>query len=58
MSNKLETMKVQVAIKKVEAAKAELEMKILERLEDIERMKEHIDIQDEKLKELKQELGE
>ena len=43
---------------KVAAAKAELEYKIEERLEDIERMKEHIRLQEIRQTEIQDELDE
>ena len=41
----LEKKKLQLQLKKADTAIAELEYKIEERLEDIERMKNHIELQ-------------
>ena len=57
MSN-LKKKKLELDIMKVAAAKAELEYKIEERLEDIQRMKDHILLQETREKELKEELNE
>ena len=57
MSN-LKKKKLELDLMKVAAAKAELEYKIEERLEDIERMKEHIKLQEIRQKELQGELDE
>lgn len=51
--SQLEKMKKDMELKKIDAAIAELEYKIQERLEDIDRMKEHINLQLKR----KQELG-
>lgn len=48
----LEKKKLQVELMRVSASRAELELKIEERLEEIKRIKEHIKIQDEKISEL------
>ena len=57
-----EIMRLTMQVKKADAAKAELDFKIAEKYEDIERMKEHSKLQDgiieessKKLKELKGE---
>jgi len=42
----------------VSAAKAELELRIEERLDEIERLKEHVKIQVEKEKELELKINE
>lgn len=42
---------------KVEAAKGEMELKILERQEDISRIEESIKIQEKRIKEIEKELG-
>jgi hypothetical protein len=52
----LEKRKKEVELQKVKAARMELELKIDERLDEIERIKEHIKIQIEKEQSLEQEL--
>lgn len=53
---KLKMMKAEVELGRLEQAKREMEFKILERLEDIERIKENIEIQVKAIEEKKQEL--
>lgn len=55
MSN-LERKKIELELMKLEAARAELEYKVLEREEDIKRIHEHIAIQNEKIKETQAKL--
>jgi SMC interacting uncharacterized protein involved in chromosome segregation len=57
MSN-LKKKKLELDLMKVAAAKAELEYKIEERLEDIQRMKDHIKLQEDREIELIKELEE
>lgn len=45
-------------LKRVETARMELELKIEESLENIERLKNHIKVQDAKIAELEEELAE
>jgi hypothetical protein len=52
----LEVKKMQVELMRVAAARAEMEFKIMERLEDIERLKEQIKLQEAKEQELKQKI--
>lgn len=52
----LEYKRKELELVKVQAAKAELEFRILERLDEIERIKQHIDAQVKREKELKDEL--
>jgi hypothetical protein len=54
----LEIKKMQVELLRVKAAKAELELKIEERLEEIERIKEHIKISAARELELDSKLKE
>jgi hypothetical protein len=54
----LEKKKKELELAKVKCGKQEMEFKILERLEDIERLKENINIQDKRILELEKELGE
>lgn len=54
----LEKQKTKLNIKKAETAKLELEYKILERMEDIQRMREHIQLQDQRIDELTKSLKE
>lgn len=56
MQNKLEIKKLQVELMRVSAAKAELELRIEEKLDEIERIKEHIKISEAREKELIQKL--
>ena len=53
----LDKARKQLELKKVETALAEMEFKKLERLADIERIEENIEIQRNKVNELKEELG-
>ena len=48
----LELKKLRVELLNVQAAKASLELRVEERLEEIERIKEHIEISKNKEKEL------
>lgn len=48
----LEQKKKEMTLKKIDAAIAELEFKILERMEDIKRIEEHIELQKQRKKEL------
>lgn len=50
--NKLEEAKKKLEINKVRCAKEEMEVRILEREAEIERLKMNIEVQNEKLKEL------
>lgn len=52
----LEKKKTQVELMRVQASKAELELRVEERLEEIERIKEHIKISEAKEIELKEKL--
>lgn len=52
----LDVKRKELELIKVGAAKAELEFKILERMEDIERIKVHIDVQIKKEEDLKAEI--
>jgi hypothetical protein len=54
----LEIKKKKLELAKVMCAKQELELKILEREEEILRLMDNIKVQDKKIEELKQELGE
>ena len=56
--NDLELKRMEVELIRVQAARAELEFKIVEREHDIMRIKEHIKIQLDKEEELKQKLKE
>lgn len=56
MQNNLEIKKMQVELLRVSAAKAELELRIDERLEEINRIKESIKISEAKEVELKDKL--
>lgn len=48
----LEKKKKEMELKRIEAAIAELEYKILERMEDIKRIEAHIELQKERKQEL------
>ena len=54
----IEKKKLQVEMMKVQAAKADMEYKILERMEDIERIKENIKVQENREQELRELLKE
>ena len=56
MLSEFEMKKLKLEIIRVSAAKSELEFKIDERLEDIKRIKENIEVQEKRLKELEQKL--
>jgi hypothetical protein len=56
MASNLELKKLHVELLRVSAAKAELELRIDERLEEIERIKDHIKISEAKETELKEKL--
>lgn len=58
MSSKIEIKKIEVEILRVQAATSEMELKIEERLEEIDRIKSHIVVQQTKLVELNQKLQE
>ena len=47
----------ELELKRVELAKEELEFKIAEREEDILRLLEHVRIQEEKIKQLREDLA-
>jgi septal ring factor EnvC (AmiA/AmiB activator) len=53
----LERKKLELQLKKVDTAIAELEYKIAERQVDIERMEEHIALQKKQEQEIKNQLG-
>lgn len=52
----LELKKKQAELMRVKAARMELEVKIEERLEEIERLKQHVEIQIKKEQEIEQDL--
>ncbi len=52
----IEKKKKQVELMKVQAARAEFELKIAQRLEEIERLKENINLQDERISELQEQI--
>lgn len=56
MASPLDIKKVEVELLKVQAARNELECKILEREEDISRIRDHINTQLKKEKELEDKL--
>jgi hypothetical protein len=53
----LDLKKAKVELLRVSAAKAELELRIDERLEEIERIKEHIKVQENKEEELRNKIS-
>lgn len=55
--NGLELKKKQLELARVQIARQELEFKIEERLDEIERLKTHIEIQNKREQELKIEIG-
>ena len=54
----LERAKKELEIKKVQVAKDEMEFKILERMEDIKRLKENMENQSNRIEQLNKELEE
>lgn len=56
MQNSLDLKKLKVELLRVSASKAELELRIEERLDEIERIKEHIKISEAKELELKEKI--
>jgi len=54
--NELERKKIELEIKKVDCGKDELEFRVLERLAEIERLRDNIAVSEQKIKELKQLL--
>ena len=54
----LELKKMQVELLRVSASKAELELRVHERMDEIERLKEHIAISETKEAELAAKLAE
>lgn len=54
--NEIDKARKRLELSKVKTAKQEMEFKILMRLEDIERIKSDINIQDARIQELEQEL--
>jgi hypothetical protein len=54
--NELEAKKKAVELMRVEAAKGEMELQIIERLHEIERLKKNIEIQDKRINEIKTTL--
>ena len=54
----LDIKKLRVEIIQVQASKAGLELRIEERLDEIERLKEHIALSDAKVLELQQKIHE
>lgn len=57
MLSALEKKRIEVEIMKVDAAKANLELTLLEREDEMTRIKNHIRIQEERLTELKDKLA-
>jgi len=54
----LELKRKQVELLRVSASKAELELRVHERMEEVERLKEHIRISEAKEQELAKEIEE
>jgi glutathionylspermidine synthase len=54
--SKLEKAKIELELIKVSAAKAEMEFKVLEREIEIERLMENLEIQENKIQELRKSL--
>jgi hypothetical protein len=52
----LEQRKKELELERVKLAKKELEFKIEERLEEIDRLKSHIEIQNQTIKKIEQEI--
>lgn len=51
--NELDKKRKEVELLRVEAAKAEMELQIEEKLSEIDRIKKNISVQNEKIKEIK-----
>jgi hypothetical protein len=58
MAESLEVKRLKTQLKHVDAAKSEQELRIQERLEEIERLKEAIRVQDAKMAELEAKIAE
>jgi len=56
MASKLEIKRIEFAVTKAKTAMEELELKILEKLEEIERIKHHIELQKEVIINKEEEL--
>ena len=56
MSKELEIAKLKLAIKKADTAKDELDVKILEAMDNIQRMEDHKNLQDERMAECRDQL--
>lgn len=56
MATLLDVKRKEVELKKVEASRFELEIKIMEREEEIQRVKDHLKIQDQKIDDIKKEI--
>lgn len=56
--SKIEIMRMEVEVMRVKAAACEMELKIEERLEEIERLRGHIVIQNARIVELAQKIKE
>jgi peptidoglycan hydrolase CwlO-like protein len=54
--NGLELKKKELELERVKLAKKEMEFKIEERLEEIDRLKSHIEIQNQTIKKIEQEI--
>ena len=54
----LELKKLQVQLKQVDAAKEEMEQRVMERMEDIARIEENIKVQQTKIEEIHAKLAE
>ena len=52
----LKTQKIKVELSRIEHAKLEMELKIMERLEDIDRIKKNLEVQELAILEKKKEL--
>lgn len=55
---KLEIKKIEVELLRVQASKAELELRIEEAMDNIKKLEEHIQIQNKKEIEIKQKIKE
>ena len=53
----IEAKRLKMDLLKAEAAKAELEFKIEERLVEIQRIKDHIELQEKRIQEVKAEMA-
>lgn len=57
MANDLQTFEKKVELLRVQAAKAEMELNIFKKLDEVERLKGQIELQNKRENELRKEIG-